>query len=171
LRPLVEFLVASGARWGEATALRPTDVDRVAGTVRITWAWKPIAGGYELGPPKTKKSIRTINVPASVLDKLDYSHDFLFVNQAGRPVRSNGFHNRVWRPSVARTGEPASEGGAYLRHTCASWLVAAGVPLPVVQAHLGHESIQTTIGVYGHLDRRSMSAVASAIEVMLGLSK
>ena len=27
-RPLVEFLVASGARWGEVTALRPTDVDR-----------------------------------------------------------------------------------------------------------------------------------------------
>ena len=67
--------------------------------------------------------------------------------------------------------EPASEGGPYLRHACASWLVAAGVPLPVVQAHLGHESIQTTIGVYGHLDRRSMSAVASAIEVLLSLSK
>ena len=25
-RPLVEFLVASGARWGEAVALRPDDV-------------------------------------------------------------------------------------------------------------------------------------------------
>ena len=30
-RPLVEFLVASGCRWGEATALRPSDVDREAG--------------------------------------------------------------------------------------------------------------------------------------------
>ena len=43
-RPLVEFLVASGARWGEVTALRPCDVDRAHGAVRITRAWKPIAG-------------------------------------------------------------------------------------------------------------------------------
>src|SRR3954451_16008248 len=52
-RPLVEFLVASGCRWGEATALRPSDVDREAGTVRITRAWKRTydRGGYELGPP------------------------------------------------------------------------------------------------------------------------
>src|SRR6476620_5117706 len=91
-RPLVEFLVASGCRWGEATALRPCDVNRVAGTVRITRAWKPIAGGYELGPPKTRKSIRTINVPITVLEKLDYSGEYVFTNQAGRPVRSNGFH-------------------------------------------------------------------------------
>ena len=33
-RPLVEFLVASGCRWGEATALRPSDVYCEAGTVR-----------------------------------------------------------------------------------------------------------------------------------------
>jgi integrase len=50
-----------------------------------------------------------------------------------------------------------------LRHTCASWMIQAGVPLPVIQQHLGHESIQTTIGVYGHLDRRSAQAAADAI--------
>ena len=51
-----------------------------------------------------------------------------------------------------------------LRHTCASWMIAAGVPLPIIQQHLGHESIQTTIGVYGHLDRRSAAdAIGSAL--------
>jgi integrase len=50
-----------------------------------------------------------------------------------------------------------------LRHTCASWMIAAGVPLPIMQQHLGHESIQTTIGVYGHLDRRSAQVAADAI--------
>jgi integrase len=82
-RPLVEFLVASGCRWGEATALRPSDVDREKGTVRITRAWKRTydRGGYELGPPKTKRSARTINMPKSVLDKLDYSGEWLFTNR------------------------------------------------------------------------------------------
>jgi integrase len=46
-------------------------------------------------------------------------------------------------------------------------MVQSGVPLPVVQAHMGHESINTTIGLYTHLDRKSMSAAASAIGAML----
>jgi integrase len=42
-------------------------------------------------------------------------------------------------------------------------MIQAGVPLPVIQAHLGHESIQTTVSVYGHLDRRSMALAADVI--------
>ena len=104
-RPLVEFLVASGCRWGEATALRPSDVNRVENTVRIRRAWKRTydRGGYEIGPPKTKKSVRTINVPKAVLDKLDYSKEWLFLNKAARPVKGNGFHDRIWQPAVERT--------------------------------------------------------------------
>jgi integrase len=34
-------------------------------------------------------------------------------------------------------------------------MIQVGVALPVIQQHLGHESTQTTIGVYGHLDRLS----------------
>jgi integrase len=96
-RPMVEFLVASGCRWSEATALRPSDVDREGGTVRVVRAWKRTyaKGGYELGPPKTKNSVRTINVPTSLLAKLDYSGEWLFTNKSGGPVRGNGFHERV----------------------------------------------------------------------------
>jgi integrase len=65
-QPMVEFLVVSGTRWGEAAALRPSDVDRDAGTVEIKRSWKQGSGGYRLGAPKTRKSRRTINVPKSV---------------------------------------------------------------------------------------------------------
>jgi integrase len=168
-RPLVEFLVASGCRWGEATALRPSDVDREEATVRITRAWNRTyaTGGYELGPPKTKRSVRTINVPKSVLDKLDYTGDFLFTNRAGGPVRGNGFHDRVWQPAVTRAKLDPRPRVHDLRHTCASWMVLAGVPLPVVQQHLGHESITTTVNLYSHVDRRSMRAAAEAIGQVL----
>jgi integrase len=162
-RPLVEFLVASGARWGEVTALQPADVDRDAGTVRIARAWKHRGGGYRIGPPKTRKSRRTINVPTSVLGKLDYSHEWLFVNRRGTPVRGIGFGRRVWAPAVERAGLDPAPRIHDLRHTCVSWMIAAGVPLPVIQAHLGHESIETTVGVYGHLDRSSAAAAAEAI--------
>jgi integrase len=185
-RPLVEFLVASGCRWGEATALRPADVDRAANTVRISRAWKRTydRGGYEIGPPKTKKSVRTINVPDTVLEKLDYTNEWIFLNKAGRPVKGNGFHDRIWRPAVERTWPSVDKAPNSviragtrnlrprihdLRHTCASWLVTAGVPLPVVQQHLGHESINTTIQLYAHIDRRSMQAAADVIGKALGV--
>jgi integrase len=46
-------------------------------------------------------------------------------------------------------------------------MVLAGVPLPVVQAHLGHESINTTISLYAHMDRKSAEAAADAIAAAL----
>lgn len=178
-RPLVRFLVASGCRWGEATALRPGDVDRAAGTVRISRAWKyDPSTGYTLGATKTRRSVRTINVPDSVLERLDYSHEWLFVGRAGAnwrkagelPVRNHGFARRVWAPAVNRAESKIHKRPRIhdLRHTCASWMIQNGEPLPVIQQHLGHESIVTTVDRYGHLDRRSARTAADGIAKLLG---
>jgi integrase len=176
-RPLVEFLVSSGARWSEATALKPAAVDLAAGTVRISKAWKTGDGGYTLGVPKTKMSVRTINVPKRVLEQLDLSGEWVFTNSGrGRagdtgPVRIHSFNPNVWTPAVKRAkadGLRKKPRVHDLRHTCASWLIQAGRPLPAVQAHLGHESITTTVQVYGHLDRSSGQGNADAIDAMLG---
>jgi integrase len=166
-RPFVMFLVASGARWSEATALRPSDVDIAQGTVRISRAWKVTSDGRKLGPPKSSKSVRTINVADSVLAKLDYTGEWLFENRAGDYVRAQGCNRRVWTPAVVRAGLDKSPRIHDLRHTCASWMIADNVPLAVVQHHLGHESIETTVGTYGHLDRRSAQAAAAAISARL----
>jgi integrase len=155
-------------RFSEATALTASDVDAAARTCRINKAWK-YSGDYrpEIGPPKTKKSIRTISLPAAALNVADLTTPgFLFTNGAGNPVRAQEFFNGGWKPgraSAMKAGLTKEPRVHDLRHTCASWMIQAGVPLPVIQQHLGHESIQTTIGVYGHLDRRSAQAAADAI--------
>jgi len=177
-RPLVEFLVASGCRFNEAVALKPSDVDREACTVRIARAWKQDGTRYQLGPPKTKKSNRTINVPKSVLDQLDYTHEWLFTTTKGEPIRLSTWRTNVWNKSRARAqasdaNNPDKSVLAKsptphdMRHTCASWMIQAGVPLPVIQAHLGHEAITTTVDRYGHLDRSSHAIAADAIGSML----
>jgi len=173
-RPLVEFLVASGCRWGEAVAVKPSDVDREAGTVRIRRAWKLSSKGYHIGPPKTKRSKRTIDVDASVLDKLNYSNEWLFTNpgrgrrNAGGPVRYSNFRRNVWDPAVKRCGLDPQPTPHDLRHTCASWMLTGGVPITVVSRHLGHESIQVTVDLYGDVDRTSTKAAAAAIAANLG---
>ena len=178
-QPLVEFLVASGARWGEAAALRPRDINVAEGTVDIRRAWRYVSGeGYQLGPPKTRRSTRTIDVAASTLAKLDLSGQWVFTNSGrGRrgddgPVRAHNFNPNVWAPAVVR----AKEAGLTkrprvhdLRHTNASWLIQAGVPLTLVQRHLGHESIQTTSDRYGHLDRKASRVVADVVGNALAL--
>jgi integrase len=173
-QPLVEFLAATGCRWGEATALRPGDVDLAEGTARIQRAWRYVSGeGYQLGPPKTRRSIRTVDVAPATLTKLDLSGEWVFTNSGrGRrgdtgPVRAHNFNPNVWAPAVARAKEKndltKSPRVHDLRHSNASWLIQAGVPLPVIQRHLGHESIQTTVDRYGHLDRRSSRVVADVV--------
>lgn len=172
-QPFVEFLVSSGCRASEALAIKPSDIDPEAGTVRITRSWhRGGPDGYYLAPPKTQKSIRTINVPKSVLAQLDYSHEWVFVSTYGQPIRLYSWRANVWYKSLAKAkadGLTKSPRLHDLRHTCASWMIQAQppVPLAVVRAHLGHESIKTTVDLYGHLDRSSHVAASSAIGKML----
>jgi integrase len=45
-----------------------------------------------------------------------------------------------------------------LRHTCATNLIKAGVPLAIVQQILRHASIKTTVDTYGHLEVEDLRA-------------
>ncbi|MCC6790115.1 MAG: tyrosine-type recombinase/integrase [Thermomicrobiales bacterium] len=57
-----------------------------------------------------------------------------------------------------RLRDRAREGGTphdltpySLRHTCASLMLASGVPLPKVARQLGHSVVETCASIYAHL--------------------
>ena len=54
-----------------------------------------------------------------------------------------------------------------LRHSCASLLVASGVPMKAVQEWLGHATYNITADYYSHLDFRSKMAFADTISKLL----
>lgn len=168
-QPLIEFMALSGMRFGEISGLKPSDVDVEAGTVRISRARKRTyekGANYQIGSTKTQRSERTINVHRTVLEKLDYTGEWLFTNTRGGPLLLAGWRTNVWYKSVARAqslGLKKAPRVHDMRHTCASWMIQAGVPLPVIQAHLGHQNITTTISLYGHLDRASYLSAAELI--------
>lgn len=165
---LVEFLVASGTRWGEAAALQPQHVDAKAGTVVIRQAWKYAPSkGYYLGPPKTKRSRRTVDVPKRLLQKLDLSGEYVFARPDGGPVRYQQFWRDVWNPAVAATKLEPRPTPHDLRHTYASWQLLGGTPIFVVSRQMGHESIKVTADIYGDVDRRSAKAAADLMDGML----
>lgn len=153
-RPLVTFLVGTGLRWSEATALLGRHIDTTGQTVRVRRAWKRVPGvGFEVGSPKSKKSRRTVNAAPQAIEAvrplLRGPNDYVFTTVTGKPVAYSNFHARVWRPAVLRAG--LDVGIHSLRHTHASWLISLGATLEQVQDQLGHESILTTRKVYAQL--------------------
>lgn len=50
-----------------------------------------------------------------------------------------------------------------LRHTCAAWLVSAGIPLTEVRDLLGHSTIQMTER-YAHLAPENVRAAVAVLE-------
>lgn len=171
-RPVIAFLAQTGCRFSEATALAVGSVDTRSRLARISRAWKYTAGGPPvLGAPKTRKSRRTIYYPPAIAAMLDVHmrgrrpDDWVFTNTHGNPVRNGPFHENVWQPVMdafeTLTGKRPRPHD--LRHSYVSWAIAAGVSLPVIQRQLGHESIKTTVDVYGHLVPSDMDAMATTI--------
>ncbi len=186
-RPLTLFLAMTGARWSEATAIEWQDIsfDADPVTLRINKAWKMGDDGkLRLGRPKTKKSRRTISLDAETVEALGKPaapDRRVFVGKLGADrVWYGRYRESIFQKAVVAARDPKRCAALDLqpitkapkihdlRHTHASWLIAQNVPLPVIQSRLGHESITTTIDVYGHLAPESMNATALVVKGIFG---
>lgn len=173
-RLFVRFLAATGARYGEAVALPVGDLklDHETVLIRRALKWSP-DNDRRIGPTKTRKSNRTVALPPELVEQLrelvkDKPSDALvFTAPKGGPINHRTFWSDIWLPACTKAGLDPRPRIHDLRHTHASWLLAAGVPIYVVQARLGHESIQTTVDVYGHLMPDAQIAAAQAAAAMI----
>jgi integrase len=178
--PLYAVLATTGLRLGEALGLEWGDVDLTGRslTVRRSMA-KAHRGGYELAEPKTSRSRRTVMLPAIALEALrrrkaaqaaarlaagsawqDQAR-IVFTDAVGRPLRPDAV-SAAFRATAARLGLPVRLHD--LRHTAASLLLAAGVPLKVVSETLGHSSIAITADVYAHVTPDLRREAAEAMD-------
>lgn len=177
-KPFVLTLAGTGMRWGEAAALNVGDVDLENATLRINKAEKRDAEHPSkriVGPTKTAKSRRSIALPDEVVEALRPLCDRprterLFLPPKGGPLRHKTFYYDIWqRKILANAGLEDPQPRIHdLRHSHVAWLIAEGVPLPVIQARLGHEKITTTIDTYGHLTPDLQRQAKRAASVVLG---
>lgn len=173
----VQFLVMTGARFGEATAVQAADIDLTSRVpaARINKAWKRDGrSGYYLGTTKTGAGKRTIGINTSLVNLLrpllsdKVGNDLVFTTAAGARIGHKPFWQHLWVPAVqaAQTnGLTKSPRIHDLRHTHASWLLQDGaMPLFAISRRLGHASVRTTEQVYGHLMPQALQDGADATE-------
>jgi integrase len=169
---LFRVLAGTGVRWGELAALRAGDftLDTDPPTVRIIRAVKRDADMHAyVGVTKTKRGKRTVSITESLADQIR-EHiqgmapmDPVFTMATGKPLHATNIRSRAWWPALkAAQIEPRPR--IYdLRHSHASWQLAAGLDMFTLQRRMGHESIKTTTDVYGHVVPTQQKAAADAM--------
>lgn len=166
LRAIVLLATFTGLRRGELLGLRWQDVDLEQGTVTVAQAAQFVKGqGVIFRRPKTHKSRRTIVLPATAVealkahaatqaDEMDLVGDgyadrgLVFANADGGPMRPDTLSLAFRRFRVAQGLEVRFHD---LRHTHATLMLKANVPLKVVSKRLGHSTAKLTLDTYMHV--------------------
>jgi len=169
-------LAYTGMRVGELCVLKGTDLDAQEETLSITKTlYNPNNNRreYDIGTPKTKKSIRKITIDNELIKmlnkliakqksiKMKYRtiyHDkgfiFAYSNDElpGYPYYIKFIENRMSRLlKIAGLNQELTPHS--LRHTHVSLLAEAGVSLPDIMDRLGHEDDSITKTVYLHVTK------------------
>lgn len=176
--------VALGLRRGELLGLRWSDVDLDERVVRVRQNVQRLPEvGMVYGTPKTGKSRRTIPLPARSVKVLraHRARQAAEVLALGPGWTESGL---VFTSSVGTVVEPRNLSRLFdrliaaagvrrirfhdLRHTCASLLLAQGVPPRVVMDVLGHSQMAITMDLYSHVMPTALREAADAIDRALG---
>lgn len=190
----IYLLAHTGLRIGELCALEKKRWDLKNRTVRIiaTLYHRNGIRAYKLTPPKTKKSIRTVDFSESIASVLESQlHDlkvfrllvgeqfytdthnkreFTFINFCmlpGYPLCPVQF-NEDLKEVLGLAGLPTSITAHDLRHTFTSLSAEAGVPLEDVRKQLGHTSDKMTERVYYHVTKTRRRANVDKLDNLLG---
>lgn len=165
--PLWVLAITTGMRQGELLGLRWEDV--TDDTIRVQRNIRQVSRYvYEESEPKTARSRRTLPLAALAREALGglnkgETEGYVFKRADGRPWSANSVRE-AFRSEAIRLGlRPIRFHG--LRHTAASLLLdASGGDLRMVQSQLGHESIHTTVDIYGGRAEASRQRAAALMD-------
>jgi integrase len=162
-RALYGVAIYSGLRRGELAALRWSDIDLAARTLRVERSWDFVAREFVL--PKSAAGVRVVPI-TDRLRELLVEHG-LETRASGDDLVFGAFI--VW--TVTKHADDAFEAAGLrritlheCRHTYASLSIAAGVGAKELQHAMGHASITITMDRYGHLFPTSVDDVRRKLD-------
>ena len=184
-RAFFTLAIFGGFRNAEILGLEWKDIDfqnRII-EIRRTSNYSPDKGIYE-DTPKTKKSMRTLHLPAPVFEILRLHRaqqnkdrfaagerweftDRVFTQWNGLPM--NNSTPRQWVEGFCKRNDIPYYGVHTFRHLNATLLIESGADIKTVSAALGHAQVSTTLNIYTHEVARAQARASEALGEMLDL--
>jgi integrase len=163
LFPAFWLAANTGMRRSELLGLRWEDVDFASGNLSINRSLVSVSYELHESRGKTHNSRRWVDLDAATAhvlehwrDRLDRElgrpvseDDYVFCTPSGAPTHPDRF-TQIFNKLVGRAGVPRRRLHD-LRHTHATLLLKAGVPIKVVSERLGHATPGFTMATYQHV--------------------
>jgi integrase len=160
------LIAVAGLRRGEALGLSWGSVDFGSNLIRVSQQLVDAGQGAYLAQPKTRSGVRAVPLDSLTMavlaahrtrqegERSRWGHGWsdtglAFTREDGTPFRPE-YLTHLFRKLVDAAGLPRIRLHD-LRHTSASLALAAGIPVKVVSARLGHSSTVITSDLYTHV--------------------
>lgn len=173
-----------GLRPGEAAGLAWDDIDSDRGTIHV-WRARKVGtkGAAFVGDTKTTGSIRTLDAPQPVLEALarhrtrqiehqlavgpswSNPEQLVFTSPLGRPCDPKAVRNEFERVVTAANLEGKWTPNL-LRHSAASLMADAGMPIELVADQLGHRDLRMLQRHYRHRIKPTIAGGAVVHEII-----
>ncbi len=186
LEPLIVLALTTGMRHGEISGLQWSDINFEEHTLAINRTISFISGhGYVKGDPKTENSKRKIILPQFVVRSLEKYRErqnmlrakagsqwqdlnLVFCNEATGYYRNPACTGQAFHRLLARAKLPQMRIHD-LRHSAATLLILMmKMPVNLVQELLGHDDVETTLGMYTHVDPEMQRPMMDALDDLFG---
>ena len=174
-KTMFEMLYYCGLRRGECRGLQWSDIDWNNKLVSITKQANSVKDSqkyYELTPPKTSKSIRTLPLTEVLYNDLVNLYnekkkyygfnDKWFIFGEHEPL-TFGMMSRI-NGRIAESADIRRIPLHSFRHSCASLLINTGQPVTTVSKYLGHASTKETLDTYAHMFPNNLTNVKNTID-------
>ena len=188
LSPVWHLLTLEGMRRGEALGLRWSDLhwhtDRVTAHIQQTVIPDVSNKGKAIVQQRTKTQAgaRTVELTPSTAKALEAHRDrqrfarqsagqaweetgLIVTTSRGTPVNPSSI-KRNQKGIMQRAGVPEITTHD-LRHTAATQMILAGVPVVIVSQKLGHAAVSITLDLYAHVLPSDQSQANAAMEALL----
>lgn len=163
-RTLTRFLAYTGMRWGEAAGLHANRIDWLRQRVQVVDVLGHTTAGFHWKSYPKGRERRWVPLPDHLLEALSvhvktypaidcglhkdcqglvFASKPRWSDERG-PLLNQTYGRHIFGPAAERAKLPDGVRPHDLRHSYASWLVQAGVPIREVQYLLGHASVTTT---------------------------
>lgn len=167
--PIIVLAIATGCRMGELLGLRVEDIH--PDYIDIKRSVSEVLGVPMETPPKTAAGLRKVTISPGVRALIPTAGKdataYVFTTRNGTPYRTTNI-GKYWHNALQLAGVPYRNFHC-LRHTHATQLLAAGVPLLEVTKRLGHAKASHTLNLYGHAVPGLDSQIPSKVTQIFGI--